>query len=428
MIADRTKDVLRHAKMLTLNNGVRSIKGKIGGDDLSDSYRVKVAHGIHFAASLRTSRADAAIALLNSKGVVLSKSARNGKTGGTINLNLKAGTYTVWVRPRHQQETHYRLNLALFESASQSAPTPNVPRSNRFDIQFDYRFDTNGWFTPERRAALEAAAGIWERVIASEFPTTPVGTRVGTFENPQTGQLISQFKVDTPIDDVRIFVGARELDSFSPATLAVSGPSVDTTSTRYTGANFEPSVGTIAFDSSPTTNWFFDPTPDTATDIPIDRYDFISTAAHEIAHVLGFGLSSAFLSHVETTAANQRQFVGHHAEVINGGNPMPLSNDAGHIRQGYQFGGSGEPLMSPTADVGQRKLPTVLDLAVLNDLGYSVDYRVAAQNSLGLLSSSIAQTAAINIAQQRSRQRRPARPYGACGCASCLAHSYSARL
>jgi hypothetical protein len=46
---------------------------------------------------------------------------------------------------------------------------------NSFNIVFDYRFDTSGFFNdPQRRATLEAAAKAWESLIADEFPNVPL--------------------------------------------------------------------------------------------------------------------------------------------------------------------------------------------------------------------------------------------------------------
>ena len=42
--------------------------------------------------------------------------------------------------------------------------------SMAFQIQFDYRFDTNGFFNDSaRRATLEAAGQIWSDLIQDEF-------------------------------------------------------------------------------------------------------------------------------------------------------------------------------------------------------------------------------------------------------------------
>ena len=89
-----------------------------------------------------------------------------------------------------------------------------------FSIEFDYRFDTNGFFTPTVRAALEEAARIWENLIQDEFPNFEAGQTL-TVRNPQSGQL-ETVTIDQEIDDLLIFAGARNLGG----SLGVAGPSV----------------------------------------------------------------------------------------------------------------------------------------------------------------------------------------------------------
>ena len=42
-------------------------------------------------------------------------------------------------------------------------------------IEFDYRFDTNGFFTEERKAALNLAGDIWSILLQDDFAPVPVG-------------------------------------------------------------------------------------------------------------------------------------------------------------------------------------------------------------------------------------------------------------
>ena len=170
-----------------------------------------------------------------------------------------------------------------------------------------------------------------------------------------------------------IFVGADDLDV---GTLAQAGPSgFFVNNARYTGTDFEPWLGSMSFDRL--TNWFFDLTPDTAFDIPANSYDFISVAVHEMGHVLGFTTGiNAF-----DTWRVSNSFNGPNARARNGGVALPLEpGSLSHIRDGYQFGNTGQTLMSPFVGTGKRNLPTILDIAVLDDIGYSVNYSFAAQN------------------------------------------------
>jgi RTX calcium-binding nonapeptide repeat (4 copies) len=247
-------------------------------------------------------------------------------------------------------------------SSPASATSPETQATRNFDIRFDYRYDTNGFFSdPKRRAVLEAVANTWEGIIKDEFPDIPVGTRTPFVNNPQT-DVSDTFVTDTPIDDLLVFVGSRE---FGGNTLAQGGPSgFFTNESRYTGSNFEPWIGSVAFDSN--TNWFFDSTLNSADDIPGAAFDFYSITLHELAHVLGFGTAKAFDNLVSGS-----NFIGDRAKAANGGNPIPLepAPDLGHIEVGYRINGV-EPLMLAASGPGVRNFATPVDVAALADIGY----------------------------------------------------------
>ncbi|AFY71077.1 Hemolysin-type calcium-binding region [Thalassoporum mexicanum PCC 7367] len=238
--------------------------------------------------------------------------------------------------------------------------TNPVPRS--FNIEFDYRFDSTGFFDdPARRANLEAAAAYWESIIKDEFADIPVGTSTPFVVNPRTGNS-DLFITDRPIDDLLVFVGAAALGG---STLAESGPSgFFVNESRYVGSNFEPWIGTMAFDQS--VNWFFDPTPESDSDIPFSSFDFLSTAIHELAHVMGFGTSGIF---EELTAGSN--FTGTNARAANDGRAIPLSGDLAHIQDGFLVDGF-ETLMDPTTVTGVRTLATPIDIAIMSDIGFII--------------------------------------------------------
>jgi len=248
--------------------------------------------------------------------------------------------------------------VASIGSLLRSSFTPSGS-INSFDIQFDYRFDTNGFFNhPNRRAVLEAAASAWENIIKDEFTDIPTGS--GLFiENPQTGAE-ERFITNNDIDDLVVFVGAQELGT---GVLGEGGPSGLLTNSslvdRYNGSNFEPWTGSITF--SETSDWFFDPTPNTSDDIPSGSYDFFSSALHELGHVLGIGTSSAFRA-----LTIENSFTGSRSTAANGG-PVPLSSDLSHLMVNGQ-----NTLMDPSSPPGLRSFIAPLDTAVLADLGYLV--------------------------------------------------------
>lgn len=269
--------------------------------------------------------------------------------------------------------------------ASPPPAGPPVASPPSFDIEIDYRFDSKGWFTPERRASLEAAARIWEAIIQDEFTEVPAGTATPFVRHPETGQYISTggnniYLTTSPIDDLRIFVGTRDLGRGSLGQGGASGYYLN--ENRYVGDDFEPWLGTITFNSE--ANWFFDDSPETIEPGLNGKSDFLSTALHEIGHVLGFSASiEAFSAHLD--GANN--FAGPNARAVNGGNAIPLTGS--HIRDGYEFNGSGETLLDPVSFAGMRQLPTRLDIAILDDIGYQVNYDQARNNASESRRSSI---------------------------------------
>jgi len=241
--------------------------------------------------------------------------------------------------------------------------------SHRFSIRFDYRFDTVGFFTPERRAALEAAGAAWSNYIRDDFETVPKGTglRVRNPENRDEYLMVSAIEED--IDDLLVFVGTSEaipgLGRSGPSGTAMTDdPTLAAAlAARRDGADFEPWAGSISFKAS--SNFFFDPTPATSDDIPPAAYDFVSIAEHELGHILGFASCMAFTNFTSGTS-----FVGPAAQANYGG-PVPLGADAGHFQDHLQSDGT-DTLMDPGQSNGERSALTHLDRAVFVDLGYEI--------------------------------------------------------
>lgn len=269
--------------------------------------------------------------------------------------------------------------------ASSPPAQPPVTPPPSFDIEIDYRFDSQGWFTPERRASLEAAVQVWEAIIQDEFADVPTGTQTPFVRHPETGEYVSTggdniYLTTSPIDDLRIFVGARNLGANSLGQGGASG--FYTNESRYVGDDFEPWLGSITFNS--VANWFFDDSPETIEAGIRGKSDFLSTALHEIGHVLGFSASiRAFANQLD--GANN--FAGANARAANGGNAIPLTGS--HIRDGYEFNGSGETLLDPVSFAGMRQLPTRLDISILDDIGYEVNYNQARTNASERRSSGV---------------------------------------
>ena len=235
-----------------------------------------------------------------------------------------------------------------------------------FDIEFDYRFDATNFFTDERKAILEQAGDIWSAYIQDEFTSIPAREKLIFNINGETQEVT----LDKPIDDLIIFVSSVELNS-NALTLGegafyanfVLGSDREE---RIQGDDFEPWLGTIEFNSSAADYFYFDSTPESDDDIPFNKQDFLSLSLHEIGHVLGIGISDAFLSQIENG-----EFAGEQSVSLNNGQSVPLDEDHNHILNGYTLDAT-DALLDKSFTFGERNLPTNLDLAILADIGYDV--------------------------------------------------------
>jgi hypothetical protein len=260
----------------------------------------------------------------------------------------------------------------MSSTATDTLGAKGSPGAAGLHIGIDYRFDSRGLFTPERRIALEAAASLWESLLSSKFDDVPAGTVLRTRPPEDIQASGIEFTLDYFIDGIAIMVGFSNIDgpgnglasSSSSFTEQVADPDLlARLDARYHGNPFQPWVAAIGFDESE--NWFYDPTPDTSDDIPSDRPDLMSTALHEIGHVLGIGTSSAWSALVYGNT-----FTGAHAMAVVGG-PVALTADGLHIDKSVLVGGK-RNLMDPSTPIGTRKYPSALDLAILADLGYTL--------------------------------------------------------
>ncbi len=244
------------------------------------------------------------------------------------------------------------------------AQSPQLPEKNGFNIRFDYRFDTLNWFDAQKRAVLDAAASIWSKIIQDEFANIKAGTTVHA-SNPTTGAL-ETFKLDYEIDDLLVFAYANNMDNVG-GQLAEAG-ATSYVSDRNTASIFQPWLGEIEFDASEP--WYVNANTDAAVSVPGATADMLSVAVHELGHILGISSSiAAFKAKVNSSG----EFIGEKATAINGGRPIPLDSKRAHIRDGFEVPGLGENALDPQLAKGTRKLLTVLDVAMLDDIGYTVD-------------------------------------------------------
>lgn len=258
-------------------------------------------------------------------------------------------------------------------SAGMAGEPEELPSDGKsFDIGFDYTYDTAGFYDERKRKILVAAAATWSRYIADDFPNIPAGTMVRTRHPEHTDMEGMNFMLDYEIDDLVLVVGSQSLDGAGMRLASTSSSFTGQVSdkdlltqlqARYDLNPFEPWIAQATFD--PDEDWNFDETPETHDDLPSDRQDFMSTAIHEIGHALGIGSAKAFEALVVDSA-----FVGEKAMEVYGG-PVPLEPGGDHFAHDI-MSNEKTPSLELGTQLGERKLPTALDLAVLEDLGYTI--------------------------------------------------------
>ena len=240
----------------------------------------------------------------------------------------------------------------------------------RLRIAFDYRLDSTGFFAdPTRRELLEWAALTWADHLAEHFEPIELPATL-PIRNPSDRSEDVDVTIEEGGWDLLIFVGAADIDgqlgrgtSLMRVDPAWSNDYQWELHDRYTGDDFEPWVGSLSFDAFDIGRYHFDPTPETADDIPSDRYDFLSTAIHEIGHVLGISLScEAFQDNVDNGT-----YVGGAAYDFYGG-PVPMAN-ADHFQQDLVVDGAAVCL-DPGDSTGERQLPSPFEIGVMEDIGY----------------------------------------------------------
>lgn len=249
-----------------------------------------------------------------------------------------------------------------------------------FSFQFDFRFDSAGFFeVAERREALESAAGlVANRIGDSLAAIVPGGQNAWStaFNDPATGSQRSLSNLVVPLDAVIVFVGARDLGEETlgvggPAGFSAQGSSAFVRNVQSRGkagavgdasaqTAFAPAAGAISFDID--ADWFFGPA---SSSVPAGQRDFFSVVQHELAHVLGFGTSAAW-----TNVTSSGAFAGPAASAAFGG-AVPLDAEGAHWRQDVRSDGRAAAMVA-AAPPGARFALTSLDFAALQDLGWDV--------------------------------------------------------
>ncbi len=259
-------------------------------------------------------------------------------------------------------------------SSGGSGGAPNG--KHRFTIEFDYRFDANDFFADDvRKRALEAAAAAWSSRLHDDFAEIPAGFPLRIRDLDMVDDTYEDFTLDEPIDDLVIFVACsvglpQNVAGRTRRTAIFAGDLgaefAQELADRWSGPDQQPWTVAIAFSCVDDFFWF-DPTPETGDDVPVNAVDFISTATHEIGHALGIGGSDTYEALVN---AELTFFEGPKAMSVYGG-PVPLIENGG-LHFAEIVIDDREPIMSQGTARGMRHEPGRLDFAALEDIGYEV--------------------------------------------------------
>ncbi len=274
-------------------------------------------------------------------------------------------------------------------------------------FEWDYSLDESGYFSgglgPSKRAALEAAASVWEELIVDEIEAIQPLSGRGYYDiyglHPESGE-VTRLERNPSIaaNTLRIYVGSQ---SMSAQTLAKGGPGgyayggswrnqraqlvtnitrgesgiTRTGSTRELGekSDFAPWGGVITFNAD-----FEDFHWNHRLKVPSDKIDFFSTCLHELGHVLGIGTSETWQQYVSGDFFQGPNALEAFARA-GGQGDIPLTTDQSHWSYRVQSQDlAGEnimvPLMFASASDGLRNQVTQLDAMVLKDIGWEIAF------------------------------------------------------
>ena len=280
--------------------------------------------------------------------------------------------------PTHELAGTLSGTVQWGDGTSSPAVLQNPPASSSLKFRFDYSLDTSGFFNDAaRRTLLQTIADNLSSKFSDSLSAIQPQTGdswVAKFKHPVTGLDTSRTNLSIAANELLVFVGARDLAGFEGGLADRGGFSAQSTRPAFvaavqtrgqSGATASPASdvgpwgGSIAFDSGQ--NWYFGTN---ASNLQNNQLDFASVASHELMHVMGFGTTASW----DNKIINSR-FVAPNTTAVYG-NSIPLA-DADHFANNLQIDGR-KPTMTQIINAGERLLPTRLDLAGLQDIGWQL--------------------------------------------------------
>jgi hypothetical protein len=290
-------------------------------------------------------------------------------------------------------------------------------------IVFDYSYDTNGFFTAERRVLLErAAAEFTSRMTSTTWAQVDPATAGGHYElavvNPSTMAVSWVTNAAIPANQITVRVGAIDFTQSPIPMMTNSGPtgaaqlmsirivSGTMTNVLTNPALFRPVDASITFDlrgiqgfsATISRQWYFPTNVDLNIDDrdPTDPHyydydDFYCTAVHELGHVLGIhnpamfqtfvasdpNFCVAWMGQVQSDGQDGYVFTGTHARQLyynHIGTNIPLdAYTRCHFADGVRsVTSNGWASLTYEDDQPFRHGFSELEFGALQDLGYVI--------------------------------------------------------
>jgi hypothetical protein len=250
-------------------------------------------------------------------------------------------------------------------------------------FQFDYTYDTQGFFSdPTRRSLLQLAAdNLTSRLGDTLNAIVPGGGNSWsvTIVHPSAGNRVTINNSTLAADTIRVYVGGRSW-SGGPAMGSASAELNMTGSDAWfatvlkrgepgvpvgfsdPATDYAPNVSYLLVNSLKT--WHLGTT---TTGLGAGETDFLSAATHELGHIFGIGLARSW-----GRLTQSGRFTGTAAQASYGGSvPLESGFASAHWAEGTRSGGQ-EAAMDPTLAAATRKTFTALDFAALDDIGWEL--------------------------------------------------------
>ncbi len=254
----------------------------------------------------------------------------------------------------------YTLSGGLNSSGSYDLGTiinTYAPDTSRFNIDLDFRNDTENFWTSARRTIAQRAANDWANVIANELSGL-------TLNNQSLGMIgvngrdAFTFTTNRCIDDLVIFVGSYN-GGDNAGGWGGSCPSLG----GWTAAAPLPRAGQF--------------TVNALEAVTYSDANLYSIFSHEIGHALGLlGQNLTSENLIDASTPQTAVFRGEYSRIANGGSYIPLQSQDGPnpVTGEYDYSHPANRIYSMMSYgyTYQLSAPTSIDFALLADAGYRV--------------------------------------------------------